>query len=1254
MKKTLLFFVFCFWFIFLSAATLDDGWQLLKRNDFINARKAFSEVLNRDSANAEALKGMIVLSDIMGDELMYRKYLNTYMNNISDENFYQIFNSFYSGSPEKILSNKQYSEKAKIDAYLEKATEFFDKRDYSKYRLECQKVLNNLNWCLTGPFENIEGSGFIVDYPVEQKVFNSNEVFTDKDGISIPWVKYVVKSNRGQIYFDDYLNGKNGYSVYYANTFIQVPTSRTVQLRMARTAPMKIWVDDQLVFSNPDKVAYAFDNEIIEVNLSAGTHRLLIKNASAPKRTATSNYYFADSYQDKFAIRITDTHGILFSDIQSEYEGDYIKSEIKASIKNESQLDFYLSKTKSNPDDWFSFYAYSIASQTDYQALQAESQVLKWHRSNPDAAFFKYLAYEIYSINGKKEKGYEVMTHLDLKQTPVFDLLYEKLGEIDLDNEPEKYFDAVSNLLKVAPSNKKVILALIMYFKKRNLRPERTEFVKAMIEEYPQYKDDLEDELEEETDKPYKEITLSEKKRKAKDAEKRLKTVFETDDFEILIDYYKSVDNKKKVIALYDELITAMPYEISYRKDKADFFFSDDKFEEALSELNKALLVKQNDDETLETIGDIYQEKKEIEKAKYYYSLALKYCNDNYMRGDLKDKLSKLMDPISLKKLFTTKSFSDILYEDNWSQKYRGEESVVLMYTSDMLVDSNQEYTMFNQFMVKILSEAGSKKWTEYDFSFLGRIQSAKVIKLNGTVMNPEMRSGYVVFKNLESGDLIQIEGKTSGDAKSEFGNEFFLFKSLAFESPCYYAKIEVGMMAGKYLGYQMHYLADNLSKVSRDGFDFYKWEFNHLPKLVDEDATIDRSDKFANIMFSTLPDWSEVVSWYQKKTYRKLEASYELQEVLDSVIRPGMSDEQKVQSLYSYLTRKISYSFVPFLQSGYIPNHPGRTLAGSIGDCKDVATVMIALLRMLGFESYYVLVKTNDYFQQRILPSTYFNHAIAAVKLNGSWKYLDLTTDFYPWYVITRSDANAWSLLVKDGETQLFRLPDDYNDIEKNKVEYFIKAQINTDRSVQINSEVLYPGISGGSLREILSTLADAERKRFIMESMGRGVFQDLKLIEMTILNLDEINEPLKISYKLIGTNFGDRIASLLAFRMPYLCGIEPSSALSEDTRRYSLSIQSLMVSRPTVQHLEITFPTDYVLIELPVDVSKSSTFGAYSVRYTNTTNGIKAEKIQYFNKSIIEPADFKSFKEFYLSLLDLDATKVAILPKTRFNSIR
>ena len=226
------------------------------------------------------------------------------------------------------------------------------------------------------------------------------------------------------------------------------------------------------------------------------------------------------------------------------------------------------------------------------------------------------------------------------------------------------------------------------------------------------------------------------------------------------------------------------------------------------------------------------------------------------------------------------------------------------------------------------------------------------------------------------------MEGKYSGSIDNEMKKAFFMLNYLSFNVPVYYAKVEVIVPEDMPYNYDYHKVPDNVVKKKENGYQCSGWEFNKIDKAEDEDAVYDKIDPYAYIWGTSIPGWGEFVEWYKEKTYRKLDPTYEVKEVLDTIIKLGMTQMQKVEAVYNYITLKINYSYVSFLQSNYIPKRAGLTCSAGIGDCKDVATLMITMLRYLGIESYYTLVKTNKYFHKFIMPWMLFDHVIVAYVL--------------------------------------------------------------------------------------------------------------------------------------------------------------------------------------------------------------------------------------------------------------------------------
>jgi transglutaminase-like putative cysteine protease len=1259
-------------FLFLLPFTAmgQKGWEYIRTNDHKKAKEEFLSDLQRDSTNASALKGMIVLSEMSGDQLSYVKYINTLINNHWDEDLYLLFCNEYKGSPSKVLEQTALSLRAKIDAQLNLADRDFYNRKFTEAQKVYDKLFGNYQWTYIGPFKNLNGSGYDTKFEVENENYDGGKIYKDEDGDELKWVDPPARDNSEAISFRDFLSGKSS-SVYFANLFFTVPADRTIELRLSRRSPVKIWLDDDLVFTSNDRTAFEWDHEIVKVQVKAGTHRLLVKSADYIKETRptstytygmddpngeneTTNYGFlrrSNSSNADLQVRITDKNGELLTDVSTSPSGKYTPAKYQPETGSNDLVTELLRKTENDPADLFNFFVLEKAAEKYEVAPYAEKTFIQFLRANKDMVLAKYLAFRICFENGKKEKAYGLLGGIDQDRTPIFDILFEKLQEIDKNNDEDKYVSALDFLTHLSPSNMNVIKRNIEYFEKKGQAEKKESYVQDLIKKYPDYEQSLKHELKQDLSDKKKEQKENFKEEKQqsyhkdlKRTKKDIKKFYYTPDYFNLIDHYRSRNDMSQVLALFDEMIRVQPYFVNHRYEKAKYLMEEEKYDACITELKTAIRFRPFKADYYELIGDAYYAQNNKGMALEYFKLAHKYSN----RSAIDVKIEKIEGTRQYKKLFKTPAFNDILVKDEWKEKYKDEESIVLMYTKDQVLTPDNETEIYQKFMVKILTDAGTKKWIEYDFGFMGTIKSARIIKSNGAEVIPDGRGGYKVFKNLEEGDIIELEGTSIYSiAANTIANEYYTRTYLNFDAPVYYEKYEVAVPEGKYFGFYNHKLEGEVQKSNDRGFDFYKWEYQYIPGVASEEAPIDKMDKWASIMVSTMPDWSKLVTWYERKTYRKLEAGYEVKEILDSIIKPGMTQQQKVETIYNYLTREIKYSYVTFLQSGYVPKDPDQTVCSGIGDCKDVATLMITMLRQVGVESYYVLVKTNDYFHMKTLPSLYFNHAIAGYYIDGKLNFLDMTTDFYPYYILPTMDANAWALLIKEGQKELIRLPEDNIDSLKNTASITINAQLKKDRSISLQVSAVHRGSIGGNIREVLTQRNKDEQKNYVLKMMGKGLFENLNVESYSFDNLQEISAPLYSKYVLDAENYCDRVSSMLVFRIPYMSPITSHPAMLAKKRENQLDVDDIVNVAPTWQKVKITFPEGYDLLEMPKDIDIKNKYGSYKVTFKRERDGLTVEKFQSFSKSVIAVSEFEEFKQYYQLLLDIDSTKIALKKK-------
>ncbi|HFB99790.1 MAG TPA: DUF3857 domain-containing protein, partial [Phaeodactylibacter sp.] len=559
------------------------------------------------------------------------------------------------------------------------------------------------------------------------------------------------------------------------------------------------------------------------------------------------------------------------------------------------------------------------------------------------------------------------------------------------------------------------------------------------------------------------------------------------------IEYFKNKKNHKKVIKLYDELIEKFPYRIYYRKEKAAYLFEKNKLDEAIACFEKAIAINPYHARTLEKIGDIYLQKRDEATAVQYFQKAemLDHATlkGNFALERIRKKIEKITGSISTKEFFQNFTTKELQNDNSWKNKYEKDESLILMYDIQATLNKNNRLNYHQKLWIKILNEGGANYWTEADFSFLGEIGMVKVIKPDGSEVTPSRNWNLVVFKNLQPDDIIQIEGFSNGDMTREIPNEMYHITWLSMEIPIYRSVFELILPKEKQVNYECNRVTCTPKIRTENEVKIYTWEIEDIPKNEHEEAILNNMDKFAWIMLSTQKDWKKIAKWYESKTYRRWEANYDVKNQLKKIVHKGMTSKEKVQAVYNYLTSGITYSHVGFLNSSYTPKKPAQTICSGIGDCKDVASLMIAMLRELGIEAHYVLVRTSDYTHHEPRPSVLaFDHVVVGYRLEDKvMRYADLTTDYFSSEVLPAFDNDQWALLIQPNESKLFRLPNDQLDESKNYLKIKTRARVADERNLEMQVKMESKGVVAGRWRSRLNNkTTNNDQRGFLTKSLA------------------------------------------------------------------------------------------------------------------------------------------------------------------------
>ncbi|HRI31750.1 MAG TPA: transglutaminase domain-containing protein, partial [Candidatus Kapabacteria bacterium] len=344
------------------------------------------------------------------------------------------------------------------------------------------------------------------------------------------------------------------------------------------------------------------------------------------------------------------------------------------------------------------------------------------------------------------------------------------------------------------------------------------------------------------------------------------------------------------------------------------------------------------------------------------------------------------------------------------------------------------------------------------------------------------------------------------------------------------------------------------IRKPTDDGI-LYTWKVNNEQPIVFEAGMPGRIEVGKMLRISTIPSWEFMVDWYRELAQTKTQSSYEIKELIQQLIpNPDkVSDEEKIQIVFRYITENIRYSSISFRQSGLVPQKARDVLVDKIGDCKDVSTLGIALLREVGIKAHYVLVNSGS--EDRIgdiPPSIEFNHCIAAVERNNEYYFLDFTAFNHPAGAMPGMDRSAFSLIIKEGETKPILLPRSQMYTAPTLTVRSV-VSLSQDLKADFMEQVTLTGTATANLRFQYRGKPAKEREKSLQSSLSVE-YPNVKLTALQMSDLEQLTPKETYTYAYTIPNFLTEAGSYRLLKMPWQNALSPDNSMSYEARHYPI----------------------------------------------------------------------------------------------------
>ena len=618
-------------------------------------------------------------------------------------------------------------------------------------------------------------------------------------------------------------------------------------------------------------------------------------------------------------------------------------------------------------------------------------------------------------------------------------------------------------------------------------------------------------------------------------------------------------------------------------------------------------------------------------------------------------------------------------------ETYPDADTVLVDDDTHLTYQADGSYQYTSKTVIKILTEKGRQSESTvsigYDAAYgTTRFTAAEIVKPDGTILpidlekqsresisagqmnsniyDPNHKQVLLSVPALEIGDLLiyTVQGERSKSVVPDTWSDLFLLEDT---SPILHSICKIDAPADKPLQrIELKDPVDNTvtyhTEQQPDGSLRHIWEAKNVPQMFPEPDMPKPYTVSQRVLLSTIPDWQTLSKWYWDLSKPQIDAVNDAMKAKVEELTNGLTNRQeKINAIFRFVSQDIRYMGITVEDEapGYEPHTVSFTFDNRYGVCRDKAALLVAMLRLAGFDAYPVLIYVGPKKDPEV-PQPWFNHAITAVRNeNGTWQLMDSTNentrDLLPAYLCNRS----YLVAHPDGDplrTSPVVPPDD------NMLAIQIDASLNDDNLLSADAHLSFDGINDTAYRGRLATLKPEDREPFfesrLKSALGAATLTSLKV---TPADVRDTSVPLSVSLSFEVENAVVKGDNKAMMRIPTLInnfglfGALLGNGIGLDKREYPLQTEITCGIAETVR-LDLTpgtlrpetLPT-YEIIDTPrVLISRTAT---ESNGVITATADLRLRTVEF------SPGEYLELKD-NLKTAEQNSRKRAILTPTGF----
>ncbi len=347
-----------------------------------------------------------------------------------------------------------------------------------------------------------------------------------------------------------------------------------------------------------------------------------------------------------------------------------------------------------------------------------------------------------------------------------------------------------------------------------------------------------------------------------------------------------------------------------------------------------------------------------------------------------------------------------------------------------------------------------------------------------------------------------------------------------------------------------------------------------------------------------------------------------------------------KTKRIYEYLQANTRYVGIQLGIGGWQTFTAAEVADKGYGDCKALSNYTMAMLKVVGIDSYCALVKAGEDEPDVMadFPNSYFNHETLCVPTPKDTIWLECTSQTNAFGYQGSFTGNRHALLItptggKLVETTRYKASDNVRNRR-------ISVAMDETGNAKATVTSLYTGEQQEDLEQIMHQLNMEDQKKALYKRINIPSFEINQFsLAQKKDRIPSVTETLALTVRQCASKSGTRL-----FVVPNLINATPPLPPKAENRKTEFMLYSSYQTADTVVY---QLPKGYGVEFLPDDVRMESKFGTYAASVRASEGQISYTRHLTVNKGRYPASAYNEWVDFSKKIAKADKSQIVLVNK-------